>query len=468
MIRVGQRMLHGGRAGAFVRRVSMRSFSLLLIAGLVAAQPALAVTDAERIEVYREFRRLFDARQYREALPVAQELVRLTEEQYGPNDRALATPLTNLGTTYYRLGDYAAAEQHYLRSLEILEATASSTDRAFLRPLHGLGATYFAAGQYQEASIALKRAIDLSRNLDGLFNVEQLEIIDPLIASYVALDQLADAEREHQYAFRVAESAYGRDDVRMLEPLDRYARWFEFVGRYTTARGLHARALMIAERVGGRGSPLGVDALRGIARTYRLEFLNGTEEEVAGPPIASAADAYLGPSVLDGSGPGRLNQDGERALKLALEALRGSEPLDYRKIGETLVELGDWYLSSGSTSKAIETYREAWQALDKSDSTELLESPRLLAYRPPASSLARTRLSPEDAEERFVEVQFTVTRDGRTANIVETASDAPDQLKRSVITAVRKARYSPRFENGEPVDTPNVVFRERLAVRKDS
>lgn len=448
----------------------MRSFSLLLIAGLVAAQPALAVTDAERIEVYREFRKLFDARQYREALPVAQELVRLTEEQYGPNDRALATPLTNLGTTFYRLGDYPAAEQHYLRSLQILEATASGTDRALLRPLHGLGATYFAAGQYQEASIALKRAIDLSRNLDGLFNVEQLEIIDPLIASYVALDQLSDAEREHQYAFRVAESAYGRDDVRMLEPLDRYARWFEFVGRYTTARGLHARALMIAERAGGRGSPLGVDALRGIARTYRLEYLNGTEEEVSGT-MAGTTDAYLDPRMppmLDGSVPGRLNQDGERALKLALEALQGSEPLDYRKIGETLIELGDWYLSTGATSKGIDAYREAWHALEKAESTALLEAPRLLAYRPPPSSLARTRLSPEDAEERFVELQFTVTRDGRTANIVETAGDAPDQLKRSVVTAVRKARYSPRFENGEPVDTAGVVFRERLAIRKDS
>lgn len=446
----------------------MRSKWLFLAVAVWAVQPASAVTDAERIEVYREFRGLFDAQRYEEALPVAERLVALTVEQYGEEDRALVNPLTNLGTLYYRMGKYAQAEEHYLRSVRILEASGSGADRMLLRPLHGLGATYHAAGQYESARSVLKRAIDLSRNLDGLFNVEQLEILEPLIDSYVRLAELADAEKEHQYAFRVAESAYGRNDLRMLEPLDRYARWFEFVGRYTTARALHARALMIAERGAGRSSPLSVDALRGIARTYRLEFLNGSEDELAAS--TASADLFGGAGMIpvDAANSQRLNPDGERALRLALQALEKAEPVDQEVRGETLVELGDWYLSGGAVPKALETYREAWKALSAAGSTQLLSAPRLLAYRPPSSSLARTRLGPDVAEERHVEYRFTVARDGKLTDIVEVSSDAPDSMSKSVLNALRKARYSPRFENGEAVETPGVTLRERLAVRKQN
>jgi hypothetical protein len=30
---------------------------------------------------------------------------------------------------------------------------------------------------------------------------------------------------------------------------------------------------------------------------------------------------------------------------------------------------------------------------------------------------------------------------------------------------MKKARYSPRFENGEPVETQGVTYRERLLVK---
>ncbi len=165
------------------------------------------MTDAERIDANQQFREAFDARKYAEALPLAQKVVALTEEQYGKDARALVNPLTNLGTVHYRLKDYASAEKEYQRSVEILEKTAGTTDRQLLRPLQGLGASHFRESEYVDASVALKRAIDLSRNLDGLFNADQLQILEPLIASYVALDLTQEAEKEQQYALRVAENA---------------------------------------------------------------------------------------------------------------------------------------------------------------------------------------------------------------------------------------------------------------------
>jgi tetratricopeptide (TPR) repeat protein len=441
-----------------MQRRSLQWFAAL-VAAWATAQAAGAVTDADRQAMYRDFRTLFDAKRYAEALPLAEKIVSLTEEQYGATDRTLVNPLTNLGTVHYRMKDYAAAEKEYQRSVDILEQTAGAADRQLLRPLHGLGASHFAEKEYVDASVALKRAVDLSRNVDGLFNVEQLQILDPLIQSYVALDLTADAEKEQQYALHVAESSYGKSDVRMLKPLDRYGHWLEQIARYTTARLLYARALTIAEQVGGRGTILAVEPLQGIARTYRLEFVNGAEDVPSTPDPFGANDM---PVVADGQ---RLNPDGERALRLALAAIDKSTPVEHKKRGETLVELGDWYFSAGALGKGVETYREAWKDLTQANATALLEQPRLLAYRPPPSSSKRSHLNADDSEERYVEVKYTVTRDGKTDDVMLVGGDAAESTQKSVVSAMKKARYAPRFENGEPADTPNVAWREKILIR---
>jgi hypothetical protein len=35
-----------------------------------------------------------------------------------------------------------------------------------------------------------------------------------------------------------------------------------------------------------------------------------------------------------------------------------------------------------------------------------------------------------------------------------------------VIAAVKRARYAPRFEDGEPVDTIGVTLRERIVMKR--
>jgi len=437
------------------------------IAGCVAVWatgPAAAVTDAERIDVNQQFREVFDARKYEEALPLAQKVVALTEEQYGKDARALVNPLTNLGTVHYRLKDYASAEKEYQRSVEILEKTAGTTDRQLLRPLQGLGASHFRESEYVDASVALKRAIDLSRNLDGLFNADQLQILEPLIASYVALDLTQEAEKEQQYALRVAETAYGRMDARMLGPLDRYGRWLEQIGRYTSARLLYARALTIAEQTAGRGSLTAVEPLLGIARSYRLEFVNGAEE-VPATQNAFTDNPDLTPMAGDAQ---RLNPDGERALRLALQAIEKNQPLDRKLRGDTLLEYGDLHMSAGGLGRAVDMYREAWKDYVAAGDTTVLTQPRILMYRPPPSSSKRSSLKPDESEEKYVEVKFTVTKDGRTENVEVASSDASEGQQRATVSAVKKARYSPKFEAGEPVETQGVILREKILVKAKS
>jgi TonB family protein len=161
-----------------------------------------------------------------------------------------------------------------------------------------------------------------------------------------------------------------------------------------------------------------------------------------------------------------LNPDGEHALQLALKELLQEQPPNYTRRGETWVDLGDWYLVSGDAPKAAEAYRNAWKELQQSGSTALLSQPRVLAYRPPPASATRSRIEPRDAEEHHVDLRFTVTADGRTTDVRLTESDAPESQQKAVLYALKRARYGPRLENGEPVATTDVALHELVVAKK--
>jgi tetratricopeptide (TPR) repeat protein len=417
------------------------------------------------VAVYQEFRAAFDAHHYPDALPLAQKLVELTQEQYGPTDRALVNPLANLGTTQYRLGDYKDAEDTYLRSVKVAaDSSGGSADRLLLRPLQGLGATYFATKQYEDASATLQRALDLSRNLDGLLNPGQLAIQNPLIGSLVSLERHAEADREFQYAVRVGENAWGSTDPRLAGPLERYAHWLEHMGRYPSARAQYARELQVVENSGARAVRLVIPPLLGIARTYRLEGLIGTEEEPT---------QYVDPFVVSGMGvmaehnPRGLNPDGEKALLVALQTVDKLSPPDHALRAATLTELGDWYLCADQNDKGLTRYREAWKEYQQAGSTAPLDVPRQLVYRAPATSAARSKLADrENAEEHAVQATFTVTKEGHTANVTTSTSDATTSQQKIVLSAVKRARYGPRLVNGEPVETTGVTVEEKLLSKR--
>jgi tetratricopeptide (TPR) repeat protein len=434
----------------------------MLTAALIAPFPALAVTDADRVAVYQDFRTAFDARHYADALPFAQKLVALTQEQYGEKDRALVNPLVNLGTTHYRMGDYKEAEDEYLRSVKIAADTGGNGDRLLLGPLHGLGRTYYATGQYEDASTTLQRALDLSRNLDGLLNAAQMPILEPLIESLVSLEHHAEADREFQYAVRVGESAWGANDPRMVRPLEHYARWLERMARFPAARAEYARELTVAENSGARAAHLVISPLLGIARTYRLEALIGNDEEGN-----TYADPFAPSGAFGERNPRGLNPDGEKALLLALQTAGKTQPVDHKVRGMTLIELGDWYLCADQVDKGFARYREAWTELQQAGSTTALEAPRRLAYRAPASSIERSPLTErENADEHTVEATFTVTREGRTANAIANSTDATIAQQKVVLAALKRARYAPRLLNGEPVSTDGVKLLEKLVTKR--
>ena len=423
---------------------------------------ALAVSDTERIAVYREFRAQYDAKKYAEAQPLAERLVELTEAQYGSEELPLTNPLTNLATIHYKLGHYAAAIENYQRTLRILQAKSTIADKQQIRPLHGLGVSFMGANDPESAVVALKRAADLSRNTDGLFNINQIEFIDALIDAYEASGRYPDAEKEALYAMRVEEAAYGRSSIKLLNRLDRLARWYESARRYTSERNVYERALGILAKSTPENDLRRVPPLRGIARSFRLESFYGVEGADTGTTF-NAGNAGA-PVFSDGTQQRR----GESSLNAALSIIDANKPANEQLRGEVLVDLGDWFLISNSMRRAFDSYADAWKALASVSNTRMLESPRILAYRPSISSVDRSQLDPAEAVIKTVKLQFKVDRDGRIDEVTSPTTDVPENIVRNSAASMKRSRYAPRIENGLAVPTDNVIFIERVLIKVSS
>jgi len=421
--------------------------------------PAFAVTDADRVAVYREFRAQFDSKQYAAAQPLAERLVKLTEEQYGADELQLTNPLTNLATVNYKLGNFQAAIENYQRTLRILQAKSTLADKAQIRPLHGLGISFMGAQDPESAVVALKRAADLSRNTDGLFNIGQVEFIDALIEAYAATGRWAEAEKEAQYAMRVEEASYGRSSIKLLDRYDKLARWYELERRYTTERSVYERALAVLAKNAPPNDLRKVGPLRGIARSFRLESFYGVEGTDTGATFNAGNNGA--PVFAEGTQQRR----GESSLTAALEVVESNTPVDQKLRGEVLTDLGDWYLTSNGLRRAYDTYAEAWKAFAQAGDTKLLEAPRVLAYRPSISSVDRSQLDPAQAQVKVVELHFTVDRDGRIDDVTSPTTDVPEAIVRNSVASMKRSRYAPRIENGAAVPTTDVVFLERVLIK---
>jgi tetratricopeptide (TPR) repeat protein len=443
----------------------MRATALLLVAWALA-QPFTAAhaagTPDERAAAYREFREAFDKGDYKAALPVADRVVEMTRSQFDEDAPEVASALTNLATTYYRMKAYGEALDNYREAIDVLELQNDAADTRLVRPLHGLGSTLLAMQRPEEAIIPLKRAVDIVRNRSGLLAEEQLAPLKALIAVYAATGLMTEASREQDYAFSVAEQAYGRNDPRMLGPINDLALWYEKTGRYTAARLLHTRAVQIADSVHPEGLEA-IPGLRGIARCFRLSYAYGESQESINAAINTMGDPRTGSTVAQAiDAP---SSDGERALRSALSRL-GDALENSAQRGAVLVDLGDWYLTANMRPRAIENWRRAWQDLSAAGDTHLLVQPVAVIYLPPAIAVSQRQRDPNENSEETVRIQLAIDATGNMSDAT-VANPAPEResAEKAVLAALRRSAWRPAFRDGEPIATDDFLFQEKVYVK---
>lgn len=241
--------------------------ALVLPLGLAASLPALGQAAWPVISTppAGPIQQLLSEWRFREAEPIARDLLRRAEARTGPDsiDTAAAIDVLVEVLLFKREGNNPELEALARRALSIREAAQGPNHPDLARSLHILGAALFNAGRYREARPLHARALKIREAAFGPDHPSVADSLDRYLWSLLfgytydpqvkksGIDILALARR----ALDMKEKAYGPEHPEVARSLDNLA--YEHLNRQEvdTARTLHERALAIREAALGPNHP---------------------------------------------------------------------------------------------------------------------------------------------------------------------------------------------------------------------
>ena len=105
----------------------------------------------DRMVAYENFVTYMDEDDWEQATDWAEQVVDLTEVEFGPDHVEMITPLNNLAVAQMRSGSYKLAETTFVRSLDIIDRELGIFHPRLVNPLTGLGTLMNTLGRHDDA-----------------------------------------------------------------------------------------------------------------------------------------------------------------------------------------------------------------------------------------------------------------------------------------------------------------------------
>lgn len=300
--------------------------------------------------------------QYREALALLDRSMPIARDLYGPRSAEVGNILGQQAQIHVDLEDFAAAEQTYRRSLEIIVAAAGPDNLGANVQRVGLALALGNRGRYEEALAVVEQAVASIERTVGLHHLGAATVLQ-LRANFLKdLGRLSEAEAAYQRIIANLEASVGSDHSVMATPLSNLALLYQQQGRATEALPLARRALAIVEATLPADHPnvgLAVSVLGGV-----MEELGRLDEAEAayrrqitifrsrfGDTSSGLGGAYdnLGRLLID-------RQEYEEAERHLLEGLAVRERVfgpDHPMVTYSLQNLAFLYRSTGRLAEAL-------------------------------------------------------------------------------------------------------------------
>jgi TonB family protein len=445
------------------------TLSVMLGLATLLLPAAAAPPPSKRPEAQQEYWARYEQKDWSAAV---EEARRLVQQARANTDQplVLANALTLLGNAQLGSEDKASAEPSYREALQIIETQGAAAGATMLDPLRGLGYTLALLDRHEEAIPYLERSLIIGRRSYGLFDMSQQGALRQLAASLTQTGKVVDAEKQMLYLQRVGERTYGDRDPRMSPVLCVIGDWYVDTGNFMLGRDRYREALQIVERKLGKNDLGAVEPLRSLGRSYMQEIYFLTQGY---QPLRERAPLDPEGNEPKGINPKYISSDGEKALERALAIIESHPETPPILLTDTLIQLGDWFQVKHQPEKALAHYRRAATmvpSIDTSIATNVapLSFPVRIYYPMPPLAMRNRQLSPEQIDEKFVAVQFTVTGTGDVQDAKVIEQNGTSRQASEALQAIRASRYRPKFVNGEPVDTVGVINREVFKMRKPS
>ncbi|MFQ5609083.1 MAG: tetratricopeptide repeat protein [Woeseiaceae bacterium] len=399
---------------------------------------------------FDRFKQLRENKVYDEAENVAKRIVEMAIRISGPQSADTSKALTNLGIIQHQTGNYEAAQQNFATAIEIIENNTDHLNATLVNPLKGLGQSQLASGRPDLASRTYRRAVHITHVNEGPHNLEQVEILEALAETNIRLGALEDARNNHDMIYALNLRNYDDNAMEIVPSLVRRAAWQRRTGYILDERATHRRIIRIIESVHGKEHLLLIDPLLKLGESYF--YVDTSETQPFQTSSIASAEMYY-----------------KRAVRIAAE----NPDSDWTLMATTRIALGDYYNSRSDQGRARKSYREAWELLSEDpDNAERLDARRraletvkvLNEEALPRFAGGATRAdqanNDDELREGRVIFSYNVSTRGRVTGlkIVEMTPPEFEGMRRSVQRELRTRIFRPRFEDAEPVETPDRIF----------
>lgn len=210
---------------------------LLILCGSAFVYAQTPTTSEEGRKLSVEVVKLYQAKKYDEALPLAKKVISVTEKDLGKNHLSLAAAWRNLAYLYAQLGNKKEAEKSFEKALSIYENNKPLTPK------------------------------------DEKLFAEMIEAV----GTYDAVDgNFINAEKRFLQAIELREKMGGKDSPDLANALSKLAEIHQFQTNYEKAEPLLARALELSVKKDNKLDDLGKQIFE--SRSCLLSKLNRNEE----------------------------------------------------------------------------------------------------------------------------------------------------------------------------------------------
>ena len=241
--------------------------SSILKATLAPRSQALATADQMK-ELYQRLSRLYGEGQYSEAKDVAERMVKLAEQQHGPEDPLVAAALDNLSIMNDRLGKHDDALKGALRALAIKEKSQGPDHSEVALTLNNIADVYSNQGRYGEAIEAYARALAIREKAFGANHPKLTTTLNNLAVAYRRHGRYDDAIKVLSRSMEIDEKTAGPEHPNIAGGLNNLGNVYMEQGRYEEAANVQRRALAIQEKALGPDHPQVAATLNNLGIVY--------------------------------------------------------------------------------------------------------------------------------------------------------------------------------------------------------
>ena len=203
---------------------------------------------------------LYGLGRYSEAMPLAEQVLAITEAQLGPDHPSTATSLNNLAELHRSMGRYGEAEPLYQRALAIKEAQLGPDHPSTATSLNNLAELYRSMGRYGEAEPLSRRALAINEAQLGPDHPSTANSLNNLAALYDSMGRYGEAEPLYRRALAIYEAQLGPDHPLTAISLNNLALLYWDQGQLQDTLTYMQRGLAVEETVLSRNLVGGSDA----------------------------------------------------------------------------------------------------------------------------------------------------------------------------------------------------------------